>query len=98
MAIKFTQYLRPNGKKVSAEIDMPEDIESMARRLSSAGYKFEIEELSTGVVHMDCSADGAEGPVAIELCENGPPVVFAVERLVRESHEIVFGKTEECHV
>ena len=91
MAIPFTQFLRPDGRKTSVSIDMPEEIELMATALIESGYKFEIEELSTGMVHMDCSTYGAEGPVALELCQNGPPVIAAVERLVRDSHITVFG-------
>ena len=91
MAIPFTQFLRPDGRKTSVVIDMSEEIELMARSLIERGYKFEIEELSTGMVHMDCSILGAEGPVALELCQNGPPVIASVERLVRDSHLVVFG-------
>ncbi len=94
MSIFFTQFLRPDGRKVPTEIDMPEDVEKMAHELISAGCRFEIEELSTGVIHMDCTAIGGEGPLALELCDNGPPVVDAVERLVRESHSIFFAKMD----
>jgi hypothetical protein len=91
MSIKFTQFLRPDGKQVPTEIDMPDEVEKMAHELILAGCRFEIEELSTGVIHMDCTMRGGEGPLALELCDNGPPVLEAVERLVRESHSLIFS-------
>lgn len=89
MSIHFTQFLRPNGQKKPVVIDMNEDVEKLANQLISNGYKFEIEELSTGVIHMDCSKEDQD-PIAIELCQNGPPVVDTVERLVRTAHERAF--------
>lgn len=94
MAIPFTQFLRPNGKSVPTEIEMPPDIEKMAQELIAKGYKFEIEELNTNEVHMDCSLPGADGPVALELSDNGPAIIDAVKRLVKESHEFVFEKNK----
>jgi hypothetical protein len=95
MSIKFTQFLRPNGKPVPTEIEMPENIEKMAHELINAGCRFEIEELGTGVIHMDCTMKGSEGPLALELCENGPPIVEAVERLVKDSHSLVFPEADQ---
>lgn len=95
MSIKFTQFLRPNGTPVPVEVDMPEDVEKMAHQLIDSGYKFEIEQLTTGEVHMDCSKPGAEAPIALELCQNGPSVIDAIDRLVRLSHMKAFSKKIE---
>ena len=89
MSIKFTQISK--GERFPTEIEMPPDIENMALELISKGCRFEMELLRNGMVHMDCTMRGAEGPVALELCENGPPVLKAVERLVRESHSFIFS-------
>lgn len=98
MGIPFTQFLRPNGEKVYVSIDMPQEIEQMANYLVEKGYKFEMEQLKTGKIHMDCSKEGAEGPVALELCDDGPSLVKCVERLVKESHYIVFSKNNTVEV
>lgn len=89
MSIPFTQFLRPNGQKRNIEIDMEKDLEKLAHELISNGYKFEIEELSTGAIHMDCSRVDEE-PLAVELCVNGPPVVEAVKKLILSAHDRAF--------
>jgi len=81
--IDFTQYLMPNGRRKTVSIERPTEVYQKAKALMLAGYRFEIEVLSTGEIHMDCShgADD-EGPVAVEVCANGPDVPIAVDRLV----------------
>lgn len=89
MAIPFTQYLRPHGKKRLMTIRRSPDVEAMAKYLIGRGYKFDIEELLTGVISMTCELVGKseELPVAIEQCQNGPPVLDAIDRLVKKSYE-----------
>lgn len=83
MSIPFTQYLRPDGRKKAVEIDRPPEIEAKARELIAAGYKFEIEELTTGEISMTCEWRDEEQPtLAIKICANGPAVLDAVDRLV----------------
>jgi hypothetical protein len=89
MPIPFTQFV--NKKPVGVEMETNSKTEELARRLLDGGYRFEMEELLGGMVHMDCSKPGAEGPVALELCENGPPVAVYLERLVKDSYDVVFG-------
>jgi hypothetical protein len=84
MSISFTQFLRPNGRQTSVEIDMSEEIEGLAKTLVKAGCRFEIEELSTGMVNMECML--AEYCISGELCSNGPEVPEAVETLVRTAY------------
>ena len=80
-------------EKNPTEIDMSEETERMADQLVSAGYRFEMQKLPFGGLHMDCSRPGAEGPVSLELCERGFSAELA-DRLVREAHSFVF-KDEE---
>lgn len=86
MSIKFTQFIRPHGdrKCVDFNPDDPE-VERLAAELVDAGWSFECEVLVDGTVSFDCCDD--ETPLAMELTENGPPVVAAVSRLVRGAHE-----------
>jgi hypothetical protein len=86
MSIPFTQYLRPNGRRTSVEIDRPPEIEQLAEQFINAGGSYECEELTTGhasltAVHPDCD----DGDCAIEVVMNGPEVPEAVDRVVRRS-------------
>jgi len=84
MSIPFTQFLRPDGRRVPVEIDVSDEVESLAEILVKAGCRFEIEELSTGMVNMECML--AECCICGELCPNGPQVPGAVEKLVRTAY------------
>lgn len=87
LGIPFTQYLRPDGEKRPTAIDMPEDIEALAFAFIERGGWFEVEELTSG--HASLTAchivDGEPQDIAIRVVENGPPVVPAVEALMREA-------------
>lgn len=87
--IPFTQYLRPNGRRREESIERPAEILALAKELLEWGYHFEIEELQDGTVSMDCSHPRDEnGPIAIEMCPNGPDVPGAVDRLVKTAHRL----------
>ena len=91
MSIPFTQFLRPNGERREVTIVMADEIEDDARAVIRRGARFEIEELSTGIINMDCQL--GDVLLAQALCANGPEVVPAVTRLVREATE----KLETLH-
>jgi len=82
--VKFTQFLRPDGRRREITIARDDTIEAKAAELCAYGWNFEIEELTDGTIHMDCCS--AEQQLANELCDNGPPVTAAVERLVHSAH------------
>lgn len=87
MAIPFTQYMRPNGRKVSVSIERPADIEKIACGFIERGGWFEVEHLVTG--HASLTAcfviDGEPDDIAIRVVENGPAFPMAVDDLVREA-------------
>ena len=87
MSIQFTQYLRPNGRKRRTEIDMPEEVEALARQFIDAGGRYEIEELNDGHISMTACfrVDDEMQDIAIKVCGNGPEVPINVEFLVRDS-------------
>ena len=85
MAIPFTQYFLPNGRQEQVVIDMDPETEKLAQELIAAGFHFDIETLTTGMISMTCEKD--EDMVAIKLASNGPAVVTAVEDLVRDAYE-----------
>lgn len=80
--IPFTQYLLPDGRKKSVSIERPDEIETRARRLIDAGYRFECEVLTTGDISLTVVDPYDEGDIAIEVVSNGPEVPVAVDRLV----------------
>lgn len=80
VAIPFTQYLKPGGRRADVSIERPAHIASMADRIMERGYRFECEVLSTGQVSLTVA--DYEGDHDIELCNNGIEVPGAVDRLV----------------
>lgn len=81
--IPFTQYLRPDGRKRSINIERPAEVEELAMKLVRRGLRLEAEELCTGEVSFTVF-DG-EKDIAIEICPNGPDVPHAVDRLIKDA-------------
>mgnify|MGYP001568084994 FL=1 len=84
--IEFTQFLRPNGRRRQVRVQRPEKVTKSATAVVAAGGRFESEELMDGTVSMTVEHPDWErkdrGPVAIELCPNGPSVPETVDKLV----------------
>jgi len=89
MAIEFTQYLRPDGRKRTVEIDRSLEVEALAAAFVTAGGWYECEELTTGHVSLTACfvVDDEDQNVVIELCANGPEVSEHVDKLVKHSIE-----------
>ena len=87
MAIKFTQYVLPNGHKRDEFIDRPAEIEALADKFVASGGWYEAEILRTGEVSFTACrrVDGEPQDIDIEVVPNGPAVLDAVDRLVRRS-------------
>lgn len=79
-AVPFTQYLRPDGRKVSVSIERPENIATKAQSIIDRGLRFECEQLIDGSISLTISDDN--GDIDIEVVPNGPEVPPAVDRLV----------------
>ena len=86
--IKFTQFLRPNGRSRRVTIERDATTERRAHALQMCGAAFEIEELTTGRVYMDVTIphDGEPYVLANEVCDNGPDVPEAVDRLTAAAY------------
>ena len=82
--IKFTQYMRPDGRPVEALIDRPSPIANKANQIIDAGYRLGIEVLMTGQVSLSIHDLEAEEDVAIEVVPNGPQIPVAVDQMIRE--------------
>jgi hypothetical protein len=88
--IRFTQYLQPDGRPQSIEIERPAAVEKLAEAIIAVGVRLEAEVLGTGKVSLTAELDDEEGEtetLAIEVVSNGPTVVAAVDRLIRSAHE-----------
>lgn len=89
--IEFTQFLRPHGERKTVTIERGTEVEGKAKALKAAGYSFEAEVLPDGLVHFEIVSANGEVILASELVPNGPEVPPAVDRLVREAHEVYNG-------
>lgn len=82
--ILFTQYLLPNRQKREVQFDCVEDLAKKAQQIIDAGLVFESEILRTGQVSFTIADLELEEDVEIEVCNNGPDVIEAVNRLVEK--------------
>lgn len=73
--IPFTQFMLPNGARRSIEIERPEAITEKAEAIIKAGFRFEVEILSTGHVSLTITGDNID--VAIRVVSNGFAVAVA---------------------
>lgn len=81
MAVRFTQFLRPDGQRIPVTIALPEAVEKKARQINNAGYRFEIEVLSDEItVHATISND--KGDHASCLVPNGTKVPDAIAKMI----------------
>jgi hypothetical protein len=87
MSIPFTQYILPNGRQQQIEIGMSPDVEEKAHELIKRGCHFDAEILTTGEVSFTC--ERCEDLLSQEICENGPPVIEAVRKLVEEAFDLI---------
>lgn len=95
MLIPFTQYLRPNGRKKNISIEVDQATGDMAKELINAGARFEVEELRTGLVSLECINTNVDEDdymfcLSSQLVPNGPGMKEAVAELVSEAHKRMF--------
>lgn len=81
MKVFVTQYMRPDGRKVQANTELPDAIERTYMNMLGAGCRFEAEVLTTGEVSVTVTND--EEDVDSEVVPNGPEVQAAMLRLLQ---------------
>ena len=81
-ALRFTQYLRPDGRKQDAYITVPQDVYAKAMKINEAGFDLTIEQLSTGDISM--CVEGRNMDLAQRVCGNGPQVPVNVREMIME--------------
>lgn len=80
-AIPFTQYMMPNGRRQAVHIDRPDEISVRAEKIIERGYRFEVEMLSDfQTISLTIAND--EDDHEIEICQNGPEVPDAIDRMI----------------
>jgi hypothetical protein len=87
--IRFTQYLRPDGRPVPVDVDRSAEVERRAEALSAADVRLEAEVLPTGEVSFTAEREDEDGEVeslASEIVQNGPAVLDAVDRLITTAY------------
>lgn len=84
MAVPFTQYMRPHGHKMQVYIDLPEEIEAMAKEINNAGFRFEVEMLTTGDVSATISDNN--GDYEFNIGPNDARVPERMSDLIRSGY------------
>jgi hypothetical protein len=91
-SIPFTQYLRPLGRPTPVTIVRPLDVMQLADEVIAMDGQFSVEHLMTGQASFTVEHDDyPDEDVAHEIVSNGPPVLDAVDRLVRDAHRLLSG-------
>jgi hypothetical protein len=92
--VKFTQFMRPNGKQVPAVIELQDDDKSLMRQadmIRQSGCRLTCEVLATGEVSF-CIEDRDLGDYACEVVENGEAVPNTVRSLIMGFDRKAFTK------
>jgi hypothetical protein len=84
--VLFTQFLRPDRERRAVWIVQPPEVARLAQILRLDGYRFEIEELTTGEIDADVSND--VHVLANFIGSNGPQIPGLVEDLIRRAYRI----------
>ncbi len=99
MIIPFIQYLRPHGRKKNISIEVDQVTGEMAKELINAGARFEIEELSTGLVSLECiNAEVDEDDSMFYLAGKLAPntgMKKAVAELIKQAYERMFRRSDD---
>ena len=93
--VEFTQYLLPDGQKVSNPFLTTAKIGKLADDIIKAGYRFEVEILRTGdisatIVGKLSDSKEEEGDVVMKVMPNNPFVGSKVDAMIREFHMQLF--------
>lgn len=90
--MKWTQFLFPDARRVTAEIIRPEPIEAKARELQEAGFLFEIEnkygDVWITIRHpMNWVTRKSYAEQTFDtFCKNGPEVPAAIDALIERAY------------
>lgn len=94
-AIQFTEFVLPRGEKRNMHVKRPFAITQKAKHILALGYRFEAEILPNSKVSLTITSDICD--VCIEICNNGPEVLEAVDRLIMSFTEEKAAKMEQAY-
>jgi len=93
VSIKFTQFVRPDGRRKTVWYDAPDDLNRRALVLHLSGIHFGIEILPNQTLFLMCFRKGAEEPLCSRLCtavrDDKVGVLEAVRKLVADAESIL---------
>ncbi len=81
IAVPFTQYALPYGRKSTVHIDMPDDVAGRALSIIESGLALECEILRNGQVSFTITHPD-DGDLDIRVCANGPCVPDVIADLI----------------
>jgi hypothetical protein len=89
--IPFTQFLRPSGERRQTFIDMPREVALLAKRFLEEGGRYTSEMIRPGEVNLcaEFTIDDERRDIVSLIAQNGPDIVDAVEKLIRESYKFL---------
>lgn len=86
MLLECVQYLRPDGRQRHGHVEgLSDDLADAYANMAAIGHRFEAEVLTTGKVSLTIS--NHDWDVDIQVVENGPQVIVAMEEMLRQYHE-----------
>ena len=93
MAVEFTQYCLPNGRRMKQRFHCAPEIEAIAARFIASGGRYECEVLRTGEISLTAvkEVNGEDQDVALVLCKKGDEgtVGDKVNELIRQSKSFI---------
>lgn len=82
MELAFTQFLRPDGRREPVLTDIDDRFAAKVGTILGGGFRFEIEVLMTGQIHMTISDPLAD--YCNRLCANDEAVTKNIESMIEE--------------
>jgi len=87
MKVEFTQYLRPDGRKQTITMDVPDDLKEKIDFIIKNNHEFTCEVLTTGEVALYVSNN--EEDIECLIVNNGPGMKEKVIELINNGFELL---------
>lgn len=87
--LNITQFVLPNGKMQVMPVPVPDALREMVTLIGEHGYRFEVEELTTGEWSFDVlgeDEDGEPHSLAMMIVPNILNVSDVVSELIWKAH------------
>jgi len=81
--LKATEFIRPFGRKKPYFTEMDDEFKPFYEDMTAKGCEIQVEVLWTGEASLTVSNPSEMVDYDIELVENGPEVIEALKRLLK---------------